>query len=138
MIKHTPGPWRWIEIRLNECAQMMRTGKSSIPRSGKYRREWIYCLVGKPSYTESDAPDGGKIPDAYDHPVMSLRWDHMRRGQTSFCGGPKDADRHLIAAAPELLEALIECRDHLYVFEDMGRCRELANAALSKAGFRDV
>ncbi len=48
-----------------------------------------------------------------------------------------EANARLIAAAPELLEALREIQDHLYTKQDFARCREMARAAIAKAKGRD-
>jgi hypothetical protein len=48
-------------------------------------------------------------------------------------GGVQKANANLIAAAPEMYEALIEAANHLYTHQDMTRVRELAKAVIRKA-----
>lgn len=109
----SPGPWRWIENRVNECRYMERHGGKRIPRSGKWRREWVFILQGGGNRNSWVAPDGGERPDPYDHSIISLSWEFLKRGITCFCGGPVDGDAAFIAHAREDIPALLEEIDRL-------------------------
>jgi len=59
--------------------------------------------------------------------------DPMRGRIDSQLQGMTEDNAHLIAAAPELLEALHEIRDHLYTKQDIARCRAIATEVIAKA-----
>jgi len=96
-MKHTPGPWRWLEDRF----------------WGGYSG-----IVGKD-----------------DQSVLFA--DHANDGDDGaawFEEFPSEADRHLIAAAPEMLDALIQARGALlldHMVDDEGKPFGTTQEALS-------
>lgn len=84
--------------------------------------------------------DGGLMIDSDSGPVVDARWE----GGSSTTLDLEGADAHLIAAAPELLEALKKCRsvidelmgdtDPLYETSALVACREASDAIAKATG----
>jgi hypothetical protein len=106
--KHTPGPWHWL-IHDHSCASL---GVGDDPGMGT-------PLVMSVSPCRSCA-------------------DRARDGEWKWgrCTTPSEADARLIAAAPDLLDALIELKE--WIENDCGaECpSDKARAALAKAETR--
>lgn len=126
--EHTPRPWRW---EINE--------KSKV----------VQLCGGRPKYdlTVMDFERwgmGGAIPrlrDMGDHGILTrcLKWAKKVLGREHHAHWFKSLDHpdaHLIAAAPDLLEALekiLEYTDEMDGHEDWPPLRKAAEAAIAKA-----
>lgn len=95
--KHTPKPWMWTHKELNF---KMKSKGYHDPR-----RPWWFCLQSlTDKFNEGLSPEHPKF-DGNAGVVMSCR---VKKSSEFYSGVlPNKADMRLIAAAPELLEALI-------------------------------
>lgn len=88
---HTPGPWKWLHEEINAKHKKGTRRKAN---------QMVFCLKGNTDR-----------PHAMDHhdftTVMELYW-YSVKGSTIINASPKEADAHLIAAAPDLLAACKE------------------------------
>ena len=82
--KHTPGPWRWVTV---DYIRGHYDGQYGLVDQGPFDAIWSDA-TSKPVFVAQDAS-----------------------GYRATCDFPNDIDARLIAAAPELLEALIALRD---------------------------
>jgi hypothetical protein len=143
MSKHTPGPWRWMEGELNDRLAH-RLGKKS---NGLKKKDGplVYALKGGPIGNPGDGWDSCKDQSDY-KTVMQLDWRDVK-GDELFGARPSQADALLIAAAPDLLEAV---EDLMWLAEeamrlanragakfDIAHCLADARAAIAKANGTD-
>mgnify|MGYP001612893948 FL=1 len=101
--QHTPGPWSWREDEFrSKYMQRMRNGNWRAKSGHRANESWVFLLTG--AVRNPTIPENHR--DEWDYPhVLALRWVNVR-GKSVYGAGPKPADASLIAATPDLLEAL--------------------------------
>jgi hypothetical protein len=127
MNKHTPGPWRWMETQINYqiCQRLGKNRDELTPEDGAM----VFALKGPLRSGLADE----KQADQWDYPtVMELAW-HCVDGDTITGANPSPANARLIAAAPELLEALEALVERVGNDEWVTEWAEIARAAIAKA-----
>src|SRR3990167_5607026 len=104
MATHTPGPWTWREDEFRSKYMVrMRNGNWRAKPGQRVNNSWVILLTG-PALDPAIPP---QHMDEWDYPhVLALRWASVR-GTGLVNLGPSLADARLIAAAPELLAALV-------------------------------
>lgn len=113
---HTPGPWQWVDPSSDEPWN----GESYMPVASLRTVE----VFGE---DRTDVIDGKRYT-RFALPVFVLHYcESMGENEEA------RANARLIAAAPELLEALLEAKDWLTASNSPHGLRERIGAALAKA-----
>lgn len=137
--KHTPGPWRWMETELNSrIAKQVGRSRSQLRKKDGVL---LFSLKGPPNGN----PDHLDVwRDRWDYrTVMELSWDCIK-GDEAVNVSPSDADKALIAAAPDHYtnaRELVRMSDEGYSLRDADGAQhpeweyllENARAAIAKA-----
>ena len=114
MSKHTPGPWTW--------------NMDKIERGPVAKGKTVHASLSAPR---------ANCPPPYSTGVLTANWCTDSDGQVWQAWiSVSEANARLIAAAPELLEALRTAVDHLEGMpdqEDVAACVVKARAAIAKA-----
>lgn len=97
MPKHSPGPWEWWTVGIDDEVMLIPKGREKIHDAAVLTLGWVSCGDGSPGRE------------------------------------PSQEDKNLIAAAPDLLEALKECHRVIGVRVGEHRKRGVEFDAVKKA-----
>ncbi|MFZ5642564.1 MAG: hypothetical protein ACOY46_03095 [Bacillota bacterium] len=128
-MKHTPGPYRILEIIPNcESAKWVKAkeGHDAIESQTDIERRITICSTTKHMENVFGSCEGGHLAE------LHMAYGEEGRQQAL-------ANAHLFSAAPELLEACIKMYDHIFNLRcqtdiQMADMRDFARNAIAKAG----
>jgi hypothetical protein len=134
-IKHTPGPWRW-EYNAKHRSVHLVGGKPQYDLTVMDFERWgMHGAV--PRFIEpSESMNGLMIMHRLSDRQDWIAPFENREHHANWCAAVTHPDARLMAAAPELLEALRLCYDHCrlyYTGVESNNVGEAVRAAIAKA-----